>query len=90
MSEAGLSTFRVRVGKRYTLTIPKEVREKLGVEEGDELELHVVDDGIILRKPRSLVDFIDSVKPLGSIQALLKEREEEASIEESRNEELTK
>ena len=44
MSEAGLSTFRVRVGKRYTLTIPKEVREKLGVEEGDELELPVVDE----------------------------------------------
>ena len=71
MGEARLSTFRVKIGKRYTLTIPKEVREKLGVEEGDELELHVVDNSIILRKPRSLVDFIDSVKPLGSIQARL-------------------
>ena len=40
---------KVRVGKRGTIVIPKEVRERLGIEEGMFLELEVEGDKIILR-----------------------------------------
>ena len=42
---------RVRVGRRLTRAIPKEAREKLGIREGDELDLVVVDDSIIIGSP---------------------------------------
>ncbi len=50
MSEVEVIPLKVRVGKRFTITIPKEVRERLGIKEGDELDLIVVNDSIILRK----------------------------------------
>ena len=40
---------RVRVGKRGVIVIPKEVRERLGIEEGMVLELSVENDRIVLR-----------------------------------------
>jgi len=40
---------RVRVGKRGVIVIPKEVREKLGIEEGMILELDIEDDKIVLK-----------------------------------------
>lgn len=40
---------RVRVGRRGVIVIPKDVRERLGIEEGMTLELSVVGDRIILR-----------------------------------------
>ena len=44
---------RVRVGKRGTIVIPKDVREKLGIEEGMVLNLEV-DDGKIILHTRDL------------------------------------
>lgn len=40
---------RVRVGRRGVIVIPKDVRERLGIEEGMTLELSVEGDRIILR-----------------------------------------
>ena len=40
---------RVRVGRRGVIVIPKEVREKLGIEEGMVLELSVEEGKIVLR-----------------------------------------
>jgi len=40
---------RVRVGKRGVIVIPKEVRERLGIEEGMVLDLRVEADRIVLR-----------------------------------------
>ena len=40
---------KVRVGKRGTIVIPKDIRERLGIEEGMFLELEVEGDKIILR-----------------------------------------
>ncbi|OYT45522.1 MAG: AbrB family transcriptional regulator [Desulfurococcales archaeon ex4484_42] len=90
MGNAGTIPLKIRVGKRFTITIPKEVREKLNIKEGDELEVIVVDDGIMLRKIVSLIEFIDSVKPKGSIKEFLKEREEEIKLENERVNELIK
>ncbi len=39
----------VRVGKRRTIVIPKEVAEKLGISEGTRLELEVRGESIVLR-----------------------------------------
>jgi len=40
---------RVRVGKRGVIVIPKEIRERLGIEEGMFLELGVEGDKIVLK-----------------------------------------
>ncbi|MCE4628860.1 MAG: AbrB/MazE/SpoVT family DNA-binding domain-containing protein [Desulfurococcales archaeon] len=40
---------RIRVGKRGVIVIPKEVRERLGIEEGMVLELSVEEGKIVLR-----------------------------------------
>lgn len=41
--------YRVRIGKRGTIVIPKNVRKKLGLAEGMSLELSVEGDRIILK-----------------------------------------
>ena len=89
MSNVEVTSLKIRVGKRFTITIPKEVREKLNIKEGDELELTVIGNNIVLKKAMSLVEFIDNVKPKGSIKIFLKERGCEVSVEEERYEELT-
>ena len=40
---------RIRVGKRGVIVIPKEVRERLGIEEGMVLELSVEKGKIVIR-----------------------------------------
>jgi len=50
---------RVKVTRSYQVTIPKEVREKVGLKEGDYLEVDVDDEGRIImtksvRKRRTL------------------------------------
>jgi len=39
---------RVRVGKRGTIVIPKDIRERLGIEEGMTLDLEVENGRIVL------------------------------------------
>ena len=68
---------KVRVDKRFTITLPKEVRERLDIREGDVLRLIVDRDAIILKKAMSLVEFVEGIKPRGSIRDFLKMREEE-------------
>jgi len=43
--------FRVFIDKRGRIVIPKEVREAIGIKDGDEIILKVVDDKIVLEKP---------------------------------------
>ena len=88
MSRVDATPLRVRVGRRFTITIPKEVREKLGIKEGDELDLIVVNDSIILRKTMSLLEFINNIKPRGSVKVFLKERVMEERAEDDRVKEL--
>ena len=86
----GVLRLKVRVGKRFTITIPKEAREKLGIREGCELEVIVTGDSIILRKPRSLVEFIEDIEPRGSAKVLLDERSREIETEGERIDEFIK
>ena len=39
-----------RITRKGQVTIPKRLREKFGLEEGDELRWEVDDDGIVVRK----------------------------------------
>ncbi|RLF17874.1 MAG: AbrB/MazE/SpoVT family DNA-binding domain-containing protein [Thermoprotei archaeon] len=52
----------VRVGKRHTVVIPKEIREKVGIKEGSKLLLRV-DKNMVIMEP--LPD--DPFKVLGEI-----------------------
>ena len=40
----------IRVRKNGQITIPKSVRLKLGIDEGDFLDVHVRDNNMVLRK----------------------------------------
>jgi len=49
-----------KVTRKYQITIPKDVREKLGVEIGDKLKVMEKDEFIILKKvgkKKSLMEF---------------------------------
>jgi AbrB family looped-hinge helix DNA binding protein len=45
----------VRIGKRRTLVIPKNVAEKLGIKEGDKIKITVVEDKLVLQPIRDAV-----------------------------------
>ena len=51
----------VRIGRRGTLTIPSEIRRKVGIKEGDIVEIELTKEGVIeLRKVKDL----DSVRKM--------------------------
>ncbi len=41
---------RVKVTRNYQVTIPAEVRDNLGIKEGDYLEVYVSEEGYIIMK----------------------------------------
>ena len=44
----------VKIGKKSQIVIPKEIRDGIGIVEGDELIIDIIDDKIVLlRKPKS-------------------------------------
>ncbi len=47
-------------------------------------------DSIVLRKFMSLVEFIDSVRPIGSVKVFLEERDREEGIEAERAKECVR
>ena len=51
----------VRIGRRGTITIPSEIRKKVGIKEGDLVEVELTEEGVIrLRKVKDL----DSVRKM--------------------------
>jgi len=56
---------RVKVTRSYQVTIPKEIRERIGLNEGDYLEVEVDDEGrIIMSKSRRERRTLRAGKPL--------------------------
>lgn len=45
-----------RIYERGQITIPKDVRERIGLVPGDELTISVRDDEIVIKRARSLFD----------------------------------
>jgi len=60
------------------ITIPKRIRERLGIKEGDVISLEEVEDGVLLRKGRTLFDVAGSIEIEGdvSLKALIEEARE--------------
>ena len=54
----------VKVVRNGQVTIPKEIRDKLGIKEGDFLEVEPADQGVFFR-PKMLVDKGDALKAFG-------------------------
>jgi AbrB family looped-hinge helix DNA binding protein len=48
----------VKVLPKGQITIPKKIREKLKIEEGDTLVLESSSDGFILKKGKTIFDFL--------------------------------
>ena len=51
----GSVSTEVRIGKRLTLVIPRNVAEKLGIKEGDKIKITVVEDKLVLQPIRDAV-----------------------------------
>lgn len=45
---------KVKVSPKYQVVIPKRVREELGLQPGQELQVFVLDGDIRLHRPRSI------------------------------------
>jgi len=49
----------VKVSNKFQIVIPKEIRERLGIREGDRLLVSIDGDHIrIVRAPKSMTDFL--------------------------------
>lgn len=58
------------------ITIPKEIREKLGIRVGDKIEVDIEDDKVVVRKIKpSLVEYRDFL-PIGFDRVLEKIRKD--------------
>jgi len=71
----------VRVSGKYQVVIPKSIREKIGLEKGDELAVSLQEKIIIMRvKPKSFSDYT-----FGLHKELWKETEATEYVERERS-----
>jgi AbrB family looped-hinge helix DNA binding protein len=63
----------VKVTRRGQTTIPVELREKLGIKEGDELSAEVFDEGILFKRIPKLEDCAGIYSKYGKVEELKKE-----------------
>ncbi len=76
------STIEVRVGKRRTIVIPKDIAKALGIDEGSRLKLEVRGDSIILKPVSDAVWLSLHGEKIAKIS--LKELEAESIAEQKR------
>ena len=77
-----------RITRKGQVTIPKELREEFGLEEGDEVAWEKTDDGIIVRKATRAAGrgmLVDDDVPDAKREAMAEEME--AEIRDKRHEE---
>jgi len=67
-----------RVSKRYQVVIPKEVRKKLGIKEGDKVVFEIEGDEIRIRK---VIDFLSLAGSLKGIKLSPRELREKVGEE---------
>lgn len=75
---------KVRVGSRGTIVIPKGVRERSGIKEGDMLEVSVKQDAIVLLKDTTWERFHGCARGLTSVEKVEKELDEDEKDWEKR------
>jgi len=76
--------YKSKISSKGQIVIPKKIREKLKLKEGDEVIIFVVEDGILIKKKRkaslrelrgSLADKIDFEEALKTLKMLREEWE---------------
>jgi len=68
---------KVRVGSRGTVVIPKEIRDKSGIMEGDILEVSLKERAILLMKDTKWEKFHGCAKGLITVEKIEKELDED-------------
>ena len=63
----------VKVTRRGQTTIPAELREKLGIKEGDELMVEATSKGLLFRPIRKLEDCAGIYAKYGKVEEIKKE-----------------
>lgn len=72
----------VKVLPKGQITLPKKVREKLGIHVGDALVLEEGKDGIVLKKGKTIFDFAGSLPDPGmSVAEMIEKATEEVAKE---------
>ena len=70
--------YRLKVHKKGIIVIPKEVRERLNIKEGDEVNVIVDDEGIYIFPKESIEKYFGSDKDaLEALKVLEEERRRE-------------
>lgn len=75
---------KVRVGSRGTVVIPKAVRERGGIKEGDVLEVSVKEGAIVLLKNNTWERFHGCARGLINVEKVEKELDEDEKDWEKR------
>ncbi len=75
---------KVRVGSRGTMVIPKAVRERTNIKEGDVLEVSVKEGAIVLLKNNTWERFQGCARGLISVEKVEKELDEDEKDWEKR------
>lgn len=65
---------KVKILPKGQITLPKDIRDSLGVREGDSLIIEKTDDEIILKKGKTIHDFMGSLPSLGMTIEEIRER----------------
>ena len=65
----------VKVTRRGQTTIPAELREKLGIKEGDELMVEATEKGILFKPIRKLEDCAGIYSKYGKVEEIKKEND---------------
>ena len=77
----GMPEHKRKVGDRGQVTIPKELRDRHGIEGGDEVEFVEVNDEIILKPPTDEERLAEGYRKRAERSRELAEEMEEASAE---------
>lgn len=75
---------KVRVGSRGTIVIPKQVRDKSGIVEGDVLEVFLKEKAIVLMKDTKWEKFHECAEGLVTAEKIEKELNEDEKAWEKR------
>ena len=72
----------VKVLPKGQITLPKKMREKLGIKVGDALVLEEGREGIVLKKGKTIFDYAGTLPNLGmSVQEMIEKATEEVAKE---------
>ena len=75
---------KVRVGSRGTIVLPKEIRERSGIVEGDTLEISLKERAIVLMKDTTWERFHGCAEGLVTVEKIEKELDEDEKLWEKR------